>query len=173
MPEVAMAQSQIQSMPQDKFLLVAVNLLHKAFIEATRTEAKALYRQLASDKVVNLTKVQLVDKSTAAFQLSLAHSEFQGGINFGAFRASVKTLVGNIAQALREERELKVFNALNDGGARIFGVTAVTLEANRRNVMVLAVDSGKTGDTTVLQLMYLDPTQFAGGPAPAEADATT
>jgi hypothetical protein len=172
MPEVAMAQTNVQSMPQDKFLLVAVNLLHKAFIEATRTEAKALYQQIAAEKVVNLTKVQLVDKSTAAFKLSLSQSEFQGRLNFGAFRASVTTLIANIAQALREERELKVFNALNGSGAMIFGITAVTIEDSQRNVMVLAIDSDGAGGATTLQLMYLDPAQFAGGAASAGAETT-
>ncbi|MCB1705956.1 MAG: hypothetical protein KDI17_13910 [Halioglobus sp.] len=155
-----MAQSLVQSMPQDKFLLVAFNLLHRAFIEPTRTQAKALYQQVAAGTAVNLTKVQLEDKSTAAFQLSLSHSEFKGRINFGAFRASVKALVANIAQALREERELKVFSALHGGSAMIFGITAVTLEDGQHNVMVLAVDAREDEATTVLQLMYLDPSQF-------------
>ena len=165
-----MSQSQIQSLPQDKFLLVAVNLLHKAFIEATRIEAKALYQKIAGEEVVNLTRVELVDKSIARFQLSLSHSEFIGRLNFGAFRASVTALIANIAQALREERELRVFNALNEGSAMIFGITAVTVEDNQRNVMVLAVDSSEAGEATVLQLMYLDPSQFAGGATPAKAD---
>ena len=164
-----MPQSQIQSMPQDKFLLVAVNLLHKAIVEATRTQAKALYQQIAREEVVRLTKVQLVDNSIASFKLSLSHSEFQGRLNFGAFRASATALIANIAQALREERELKVLNALNGGSAMIFGITAVTLENNQRNVMVLAVDSSEEGEATILQLMYLDPTQFAGGSAQADA----
>lgn len=164
-----MPQSQIQSMPQDKFLLVAVNLLHKAIVEATRTQAKALYQQIAREEVVSLTKVQLVDNSIASFKLSLSHSEFQGRLNFGAFRASATALIANIAQALREERELKVLNALNGGSAMIFGITAVTLENNQRNVMVLAVDSSEEGEATILQLMYLDPTQFAGGSAQADA----
>jgi hypothetical protein len=166
-----MSQSQIQSMPQDKFLLVAMNLLHKAIVESTRTEAKTLYQQIASEKVVNLTKVKLVDNSIATFQLSLSHSEFQGRFNFGAFRASVTALIANIAQALREERELKVFNALNGGSAMMFGITAVTLEGSQRNVMMLAADSSEDGEATILQLMYLDPTQFAGGSASAQADA--
>jgi hypothetical protein len=82
----------------------------------------------------------------------------------------VTALIANIAQALREERELRVFNALNDGSAMIFGITAVTVDDNQRNVMVLAVDSSEAGEATVLQLMYLDPSQFAGGAAPAKAD---
>ncbi len=168
-----MAQSHVQSMPQDKFLLVAVNLLHKAFIEPTRTQAKALYQQIAAGKTINLTKVQLEDKSTAAFQLSLSHSEFKGRINFGAFRASVTALIANIAQALREERELKVFSALNGGSAMIFGITAVTLESEQRNVMVLAIDSREADATTILQLMYLDPTQFAGGAAAPQTEGVS
>ncbi len=168
-----MPQSKIQSMPQDKFLLVAVNLLHKALIEATRTEAKAVYQRLAASEEVHLTRVQLVDESTVAFRLSLSHSEFSGRLNFGAFRASVTALVANIAQALREERELRVFNALNEGSAMIFGITAVTVEDDRRNVMVLAVDSDAAGEATVLQLMYLDPAQFSAGNASPGADAAS
>lgn len=168
-----MAQTQVHSMPQDKFLLVAVNLLHKAFVEATRTEAKALYQQIASGEVVKLTTVQLEDKSTVTFHLSLSHSEYQGRLNFGAFRASVAALAGNIARALQEGRELKVFAALNGGNAIIFGITAVTLEDGKPNVMVLAADSRATGEGTVLQLMYLDPTQFAGAPEPSDARAAS
>jgi hypothetical protein len=167
-----MSQSQVQSMPQETFLLVAVNLLHKAFIEATRTEAKALYKRIADDEIVNLTRVKLVDESTATFQLSLSYSEFQGRLNFGAFRASVAALVSNISRALQEKRELKVFNALNEGSAMIFGITAVTLEDGQHNVMVLATDSSEGEAATVLQLMYLDPSQFAaGGTSPTDATA--
>ena len=166
-----MSQSQVQSMPQETFLLVAVNLLHKAFIEATRIEAKALYKRIADDEIVTLTRVKLADDFTATFQLSLSYSEFQGRLNFGAFRASVAALVANISRALQEKRELKVFNALNEGSA-IFGVTAVTLEDDKHNVMVLATNSSEGEAATVLQLMYLDPSQFAaGGDSPTDATA--
>lgn len=168
-----MAQTQIHSMPQDQFLLVAVNLLHKAFIEAKRTEAKALYQQIAAGRTVKLTTVQMADTSRAAFHLSLSHSEFLGRLNFGAFRASVTALTANIARALQEQRELKVFSAQHGGNAVIFGITAVTIESDLRNVMVLAADTKEAGAATILQLMYLDPTQFAAGPATAQADATT
>jgi len=54
----------------------------------------------------------------------------------------------------------------------IFGITAVTLEDGERNVMVLAADLCKEGDATLLQLMYLDPMQFAAASAPAQGDNT-
>jgi hypothetical protein len=163
-----MAQSQVYSMAQDQFLLVAVNLLHKGFVEAKRTDAKALYQQIATGKTVKLTTVQMDDASRADFHLSLSHSEFLGRLNFGAFRASVTALTANIARALQEQRELKVFSAQHGGNAVIFGITAVTLERGQRNVMVLAADTREAGAATILQLMYLDPTQFAGGPATAQ-----
>ncbi|MEZ5571559.1 MAG: hypothetical protein R3E64_05990 [Halioglobus sp.] len=167
-----MSHFQMQSMPQEKFLLVAVNLVHQALVEATRTEAKKTYNQLFNGNTVELTTVRMEDESTASFQLSLAHSEFKGKLNFGAFRASVSTLVGNVARALREQKEIKVFNALNGGSAMIFGITAVTLENNQTNVMVLAADTRKEADATTLQLMYLDPTQFATRSPVAPSDST-
>ena len=167
-----MANFQTQALPQDKFLLVAISLLNKALLDATRAEAKALYKEISAGQTVHLTTVQLEDKSTARFQLSLAHDEFRGKFNFSALRNSVSTLVGNISRALQDGKELRVFNALNGGGAMIFGVTAVTVEADTPNVLVLAADAGQANVTT-LQLMYLDPAQFVpAGPASGSNEAT-
>lgn len=161
-----MSHFQIQSIAQEKFLLVAVNLLQQSLVEAMRTDAKQRYNQLYDGATVPLASVRMEDNSIAAFQLSLSHSEFQGRLNFGAFRASVSALIHNIGRALQEQKAIKVFNALNGGSAMIFGITAVTVEKSQTNVMVLAADTRKDGGATSLQLMYLDPSQFA---APAES----
>jgi hypothetical protein len=155
-----MARFQTESLPQEKFLLVAVNLLHKAFVEATRTEAKKMYQQISGGDIVHLTTVRMADESTARFNVSLARSEFQGKLNYSAFRRSLEILITNITQALQDERELKVFTAQNGGSAMIFGVTAVTREDDTANVMVMAADMGEQEGATTLQLMYLDPAQF-------------
>ncbi len=165
-----MTSSQVQAMPQEKFLLVAINLLHAAFVEATRTEAKRLYSDISDGSVVHLTDVKLADDSIARFDVSLAHDEYRGSLNYGAFRASLTTLIGNISRALSEEKELRVFNALHGGSAMIFGVTAVTHEDEKPNVMVLAADTGQEGARTTLQLMYLDPEQFLGSKAAGAAE---
>jgi hypothetical protein len=165
-----MARFQIQSISREKFLLVAANLLQKSLVEATRTQAKNTYKQLATGKTAHLATVQMTDQTTAVFYLSLSHSEFRGSINFRAFRASVLVLLDNIARALRDGKELRVFNALNGGSAMIFGITATTRLDDQPNVMVLAADSPPEGDATVLQLMYLDPAQFTQSPAPDRAE---
>jgi|GEM_PF-290812 hypothetical protein len=170
-----MSLAQSQTITQHKFLFLAANMLHETFVDSTRTQAKRVFKQLASGGTAKLTAVQTAQNAQAAFHLSLSHSEFRGTLNFSAFRSSVTCLVAKIAHALREEKEFKVFNALNGGGAMIFGVTAVTEEKGQRNVMVLAADMREEGDATLLQLMYLDPAQFVAGaaapPAPSSLQA--
>ncbi len=156
-----MAQLQNQSIPRDKFLLMSVNLLHKAFVESSRTEAKKLYRLLAEGTPVQLTQVQMEDKSTLAVSLSLDRSEFRGRLNFGAFRSSVATLIGNAGQALQAGTDYPVFGGEAEADGMIFGITAVTVEEGQANVMVLGTKASDRGAAVLLRLMYLDPGQFA------------
>lgn len=156
-----MAAPSTQAIEQDKFLILAANLLHKALVEPSRTSAKRLYRELEKGTAVPLAAVEMEDKSQARFTLALEHSEFCGRLNFGAFQASVKTLLSNIVKTINEKRELRVFNAQSENGAMIFGVTGVTMESDQANVMVLAAQPAQETQVTTLQLMYLDPGQFA------------
>ena len=159
-----MAQVQSQSIPRDKFLLMAVNLLARAFIQAPRTDAKRVYREMAEGRPIQLATVEMEDKSTARFDLSLDHGEFRGKLNYGAFRASLATLLGNITAKLQEEgTEVSVFTAGEDPNNMIFGVNAVTIEEEQPNVLVLGADTGMRGNSVMLKLMYLDPEQFQGG----------
>ena len=161
-----MSQYHSQSMPQEKFLLVAANLLHKAFVEASRTDAKNTYRQIAEGSPVHLTTVRMEDGSTSRFGLRLDHSEYRGKLNYGAFRASLAALIGNLGQALKDEREVNVFNAQDNPNTLMFGVTAVTLEDDTPNVMVMGAELGGKPGEAMLSLMYLDPSQFMAQEVP-------
>ncbi|MCB1676352.1 MAG: hypothetical protein KDI01_08675 [Halioglobus sp.] len=156
-----MAQTHSQSIPREQFLTLCANLLHRTFVDATRTDAKQVYRELAAGRVAPLSTVRMEDQSTVRFDLALDHSEFGGKLNYGAFRASVLTLIGNVAEVLREKRPVNVFNAHDDAGRIVFAVSAVTLEAQRPNVMVLGADLASGDAAVTLRLMYLDPEQFA------------
>ena len=155
-----MAQTQTQDMPQETFLTMSANLLHKVFIESTRTDAKNLYNQISEGKRVALTQVQMEDKSTLRFDLSLEHSEYRGSLNYSGFRVSLATLVGNLVTALQKEEKIPVFNAKHDPNVMMFGVTAVTVDDEQPSVMVLGADSSGTEASVVLRLMYIDPSQF-------------
>ena len=155
-----MAQPQTHSMPHDRFLLIAANLLQRALLAPTRTAAKQLYRELAEGRTVALSSVELEDESTARFALALDASEFRGRLNFGAFRASLETLIANIAAHLQAEKPVTVFSSAERENALIFGITGATLEADQPNVLVLGSEPHPNGQVMVVRLMYLDPAQF-------------
>lgn len=156
-----MAQNQTQTIPRDKFLTIAVNLLYKAFLENRRTEAKNVFRDMAAGRSVHLTNVQMEDRSQVRFDVALDHSEFRGKLNFGAFRASLVLLVAQLSEALRAGKDVRVFTDRNNPDNVIFGLSAPTDDDGEVNVMVLGVDSSETRGTIELRLQYLDPAQFA------------
>jgi hypothetical protein len=168
--EAAMAATQNQSISQEQFLTLSVNLLNKAFLEATRTKAKNLYREISEGALVPLTRVQMEDGSLVRFDLRLDQSEFRGRLNYGSFRASLTTLIANLVEALRNKKSIKVFHAEHERQVMIFGVTAPTVEEGRANVMVLGADISEGQPSVMLQLMYLDPEQFT--PREQVADAS-
>jgi hypothetical protein len=163
-----MAGNHNHTLPTDKFLTLSVNLLNKVFIEATRTEAKNLFRELSEGRQPPLTRVRMEDGSEARFDLALDSSEYRGKLNFGAFRAGITLLVANLAQALREQQEIRTFHAEYDRNVVVFGVSAITVEGGEPSVLVLGADSRASRESVLLQLMYLDQSQFDaadGGPA--------
>lgn len=156
-----MAQLHRQAIPKEKFLTMSANLLYRAFLDASRTEAKRIYRDLAEGRVLPLTEVQMEDNSRVRFDLALDHSELAGKLNFGAFRASVTTLIHNLGETLRQDDSaIPVFTAENDPEMTLFGVTAVTYEDEEPRVMVLGADTRSGRPVIQLRLMYLNPGQF-------------
>ena len=155
-----MAQSDAQTIPKEKFLLIATNLLHRQFIAAPRTEAKRVFREVAEGRSVPMTTVRMEDNSTVAFRLELDHSEFDGKLNFGAFRASLAVLISNLSRSLEEKRPVTVFNMQHRAQSVLFGVTGVTVEQEQPNVMVLGADTSGPPGNVLLRLMYLDYQQF-------------
>jgi len=158
-----MAQQRTQPITQDKFLLIAVKLLHRALVEPARTTCKRGFRELCEGRRLPLSRVSMPDGSTARFVLVMDYSEFRGRLNFGAFRASLETLLNNLAAVLKAGGKVPLFNAEHPD-AMIFGITAVTVEDEQPNVMVLGTEPDD-GGTMVLKLMYLDPAQFREGAA--------
>lgn len=165
-----MATTQTQSIPREQFLTLSINLLHRAFVESTRTEAKKLFNMVAQGGPVGLTQVQMEDKSTVRFDLALDHSEYDGKLNYGAFRASLMTLLSNLASAIKEEREIQTFGAENDPNNMIFGITGVTIEREVPAVMVLSTTTSASDAGVLLRLMYLDYKQFQASQQKEQAE---
>lgn len=155
-----MSQPGDQTIPKDKFLLIAMNLLHREFLAAPRTNAKNLFKQILDGRSAQITNVQMEDNSRVNFSLALDYSEYQGRLNYGAFRAGLATLLGNISQALQEGRDVAVFNPEQRPESMLFGITGLTVEHEKPRVLVLGADVGSGGPAVTLRLMYLDHHQF-------------
>ena len=167
-----MAHIPQQTIPTDKFLLIAVNLLHQQFVGAARTQAKRVYRELETGRLLRMTTVKMEDESTLRFSMVLDHSEFQGKLNFGAFKASVSILLGNLVKALQEKKEITIFNVEGSPNSVLFGITGIIMEGEQPNVMVLGSDVGEEAGAVTLRMMYLNPDQFARQDGDRGADAT-
>ena len=157
-----MAQNSQQNVPTDQFLMIGVNLLHRQFIAAGRTSSKRTYREIEAGTVKAMAKVKMEDESTIQFNVALDYSEFRGQLNFGAFKASLSILLGNLANALEEKTKVAVFGAGpgTNAGSVLFGITGVTVDNELANVMVLGCDVGEEPGIVTLKLMYLNPEQF-------------
>ena len=155
-----MATTETKSIPTDQFLTMTINLLHKAFIEQNRTEAKKLFKTVAEGKIVPLTNVQMEDKSVVRFDVSLDHSEYLGKLNFGAFRASLSTTLANLVKAMQEGHAINTYSAENNDNNMIFSITGVTVENDTPAVMVISAQISDRGAAVMLRPMYLNYEQF-------------
>jgi hypothetical protein len=167
-----MATSAPQGIPTEKFLLIAINLLHRHFVEAQRATAKRLFQEIRKARPVAITSVTMEDNSTIPFQLSLDCSEVTGQLNFSGFKAGLMELIRNISLALNEQRQVKVFSQEHNAESLLFGISGVTEQDGATRVLALGADVSVAGGPITLQLMYLDPAQLksrqgAAGPAPA------
>jgi len=158
-----MTTTTTQTLAQDKFLQIAVNLLYKVFIEASRTRAKRTFAELFEGRRVALIEVEMEDKGQVRFDLTLDAGEFRGRLNFGAFKASVSMLVARAAEALQAQKNVPVFTAEGRDSHILFGVLGVTVEDGKANALALTADTGQAVGVAELRLMYLDPSQFAEG----------
>lgn len=156
-------------MENDKFLTVAVNLLHRALIEKHRAEAKALFRQLLEGRAVGLTRLQMEDRSQIPVTLSLDVTEHDGRLTFGAFRASLGLLVANIVEAIKHPETLQTYTAQSDPGLVLFGVPAIAYDHGHVSVLALGARSSSDHPQLDLRLMYLPPDQFLDRPAGEDA----
>jgi hypothetical protein len=153
-----MALYRTQSIAPEKLLVIAANILHKAFYESTRLEAKRRYQFLHDGRAVFLLKLRVDDGSELDVNLSLERSELRGKLNFSMFRTMVAQLLGGYVAALDKKQPVKTF-ADADQQRWVYMIPAVHQNGELLNMLVLAVDVSRPGALT-LELMFIDPEQF-------------
>ena len=153
-----MTQSQTVSMEPQRFFTGALNVLHAAFIAASRAQAKRHFARVHGGAVLELARLRLEDGSELLFRVALDHSEFRGKLGFTAFRKALMQLLAKLSERIRFKEQLKVYSNA-ETGSLLLNLPAILSEDGRTNVMMLGVDKPEPGAVT-LRLQFLDPEQF-------------
>ena len=142
----------------DKLLVIAANLLDKAFFDTNRVLAKRRYQTLENGDRVFLVNVKMDDGSELSVDVRLDCTESRNPFNFSAFRDLVGQLLVAISQQLKAQRPLPSFSTA-DSRRWSYLIPAVHRGAERDDVLILGLDIRRPG-TLTLELLFIDPAQF-------------
>lgn len=154
----SMSNQQNVSMDPRKFATGAVNVLHAAFIGASRAQAKRHFARVQGGSVLDLGKLRLEDRSELMFRVVLDQSHYQGRLSFSAFRQALSSLLGRLVERIRFGKDMNLYTS-EETGAILFNVPAILSADGKTNVFMLGLDKPEPGAVT-LRLQFLDPEQF-------------
>ena len=162
----------------EQLATISANILHQTLIEVSRTVGKRLFRELESGTRIAVTQLRMEDGSEVRMDLKLDRSEFRGALNFSLFRDSVLALLSRLSDTLRdEESALPVMRLMDETGQstserRLFGVPGVIALDGVPNMLMMGATPSPSEPVILIELMYIDPEQFAQSPEP-EASSTS
>jgi hypothetical protein len=163
--------SQKASISTDQLATMSINLLHRALVEASRTEAKKIFRELDAGGRFALANIKMQDDAQVRFDVVLDRSEFRGELNFSRFREGFLALVADLVPQLQSEEPLHTFVAESvdatstDDGERLFAARGFTRHGDDVNVLMLAARPEPGHAIVTLRLMYFDAQQFQSSEA--------
>lgn len=146
------------SIQPDRFATLAVNVLHAAFIDASRAQAKRHFARVHGGSLLDVAKLKMEDGAEVQFRVALDHSQFRGRFGFTVFRKALEQLLARLVQRIRLKENLNLYTS-KETGAVLFNVPSVVTAEGETNVFMLGVDKPETGVITV-RLQFLDPAQF-------------
>ncbi len=153
-----MSSYETHTLPTEKFLTVAANILHKTFAETPRTTAKNVFTTVFGGKRASLVTLKMEDDSESRFDLSLDHSEFRGKLNFGVFKSILGHMLSQLSEYLQSGKEIPVFTD-KDSGDVLFGLPGFFENKGDVNALLLGADLNTPG-LVILKLQFVEPEQF-------------
>ena len=158
------------TLTEEQLATISANILHQTLIEVSRTVGKRLFRELESGTRIAVTQLRMEDGSEVRMDLKLDCSEFRGALNFSLFRDSVLALLSRLSDTLRdEESALPVMRLMDEAGQstserRLFGVPGVIVLDGVPNMLMMGATPSPSEPVILIELMYIDPEQFAQSP---------
>ena len=162
-----------RTLTEEQLATISGNMLQKTLIDVSRTVGKRIFRELESGTRIALTQLRVEDESLVRLDLSLDHSEFCGALNFSLFRDSVLALLAKMTETLKDEdTPLPALRMMDEGGQatserRLFGVPGVIAVEGVPNMLMMGATPSPSEPVVLIELMYIDPEQFAQSDATA------
>lgn len=152
---------------------IAANLLHQGILEADRTTAKRIFREVEAGRKVTLTNLRMEDGGTIRIDLVLDARAFNGTLNFSAWRDGVLALVAQLSDELKTEKPLPVFKPLEDQDGmsdgdpnlNLIGCIGGTSHDGVVNTIMLGISPDPAQPVVTFSLVYVPPGQFASAEA--------
>ncbi len=152
------------TMTYDQLGSLAANLLHKAFIETTRTVSKGLYRRLEEGETVGVTRLEFEGDETVQLNMSLDTSQYHGDLNYSRFRDSIVAILQNLVEILKEEGALRTFQEKGPDqqatNKLLIGARGPTVHGNDINVIMCTMTPSLNEPLILMELMYMNADQF-------------
>lgn len=148
----------VEKISPERLLTIGVNVLHRAFHEGPRVDAKRRYQFIMERRPVYLLNMSMETGAEVKVVMSLERSELRGRLNFSLFRQLIAQLLVNYSELLSAGQPPNVFS---DAQNRrwVFLHPAFCNTPEGLNALALAMDMGRPGELR-LELMFLDPQQF-------------
>ena len=127
-----MSDTQNVSMEPHRVVTAAVNLLHVAFIKASRAQAKRHFARVQGGGVLDLAKLRLEDRSELLFRVALDHGQYRGRLSFTAFRHALPQLLVRLSEQVRMKGDLNS-DSSGEKGAVLRNVLAISAVEGRSN----------------------------------------
>lgn len=173
-------------MKKDKILeanqlaTIAANLLNDGVLEADRTTAKRIFRELEGSRKVTLTHLKMEDGGTVRMDLAMDARAFNGSLNFSAWRDGVLALVARLSDDLREGKPLPVFKPLDtdeqasdaDNNLNLIGSVGGTNHDGMINAIMLGLSPDPERPIVTFSLVYVDPDQFLSADAASASSSS-
>lgn len=169
-----------QVLEANQLATIAANLLNNGVLEAERTTAKRIFRELEGRRKVTLTQLKMEDGGTVRMDLAMDARAFNGSLNFSAWRDGVLALVARLSDDLRTGKPLPVFKPLDteeqgsDGVSdlNLIGSVGGTNHDGMINAIMLGLAPDPERPIVTFSLIYVDPDQFLSADAASTSSSS-
>ncbi|CAH0990525.1 hypothetical protein SIN8267_00617 [Sinobacterium norvegicum] len=145
------------SLTPEKLLALGNNLIYKAFLEASRVQAKRLYAGLLEGKTAFIVTVKMEDGTELKVDVKMYREHYQGKLNFSIFKKQLELLVARIDQRLKSAAPDRVnMRSDSEGANHLFNIPAMMQDGERLNILMLGMSTQAPG-RILYSLNYLDP----------------